>query len=150
MAAEGVQTFAEMRERHFTILARHAAASPVPYGTSLPALHAATAGGGVRVLVRLDSAGDDALALCGLAAGSAGMAAIHWIALSGHVAPCLGEAAAERMSAASPAAAAELGGSRWMVMDAGGRALYSRGEVPSPEHLRRIVALLAGNAEAGR
>ncbi|HEU0301018.1 MAG TPA: hypothetical protein VFR37_16260 [Longimicrobium sp.] len=148
MAAEGVQTLAEMRERHYVILARQEAASPLPYHAPLPALHAlvpAVDGGG-RVLVRADSAGARAAALCALAAE----ADVRWIALSAAVDPCVAERPRGRMIRASAPAAAELGGARWMVMDAGGRALYSSRTIPSGEELRRTAALLAPDVEAGR
>ena len=145
MAAEGVQTFAEMRERHHAILARQAAVSPVSYGTALPALHTLAPAGPVRVLVRADSAGAEARALCALAA--AGAAEVRWIAVSAAVEPCV---ARHAVRAGAPAAA-ELGGARWMVLDADGRARHSGRQVPSPAHLRRTTALLAPmNAEPGR
>lgn len=147
MAAEGMQTFAEMRERHHAILARQAAVSPVSYGTAVPALGALASTGPVRVLVRADSAGADAQALCALAAATAGAADVRWIALSPAVDPCVGQRA---VRAGAPAAA-ELGRARWMVLDADGRSRYSRREVPSPAHLRRTTALLAPvEAEAAR
>lgn len=141
MAAEGVQTFAEMRERHYAILARQQAVSPVAYRTPLPALHALApaAGGGVRVLVRADSAGARAAALCALAAE----AEARWIALSAAVEPCVAERMRGRMTRASTSAAVELAGARWIAMDAGGRALYSSRAVPAADHLRRTADLLA-------
>lgn len=150
MAAEGAQTFAEMRERHYVILARRQAVSPVPYRTPLPALHALAplTAGGVRVLVRADSAAAQAGALCALAAE----ADARWVALSAAVEPCVAERMRGRMIRGSAPAAAELAGARWMVMDAGGRALYSSRGVPSADHLRRTAALLAplANAPEGR
>lgn len=144
MAAEGVQTFAEMRERHHAILARQAAVSPVSYGTAVPALHALAPAGPVRVLVRADSAGAEARALCALAAAAT---EVRWIPVSATVEPCV---AGYAVRAAAPAAA-ELGRARWMVLDADGRARHSGREVPSPAHLRRIAALLAPmSAEPGR
>jgi hypothetical protein len=149
MAAEGVQTFAEMRERHYAIVARQAAVSPVPYGTPLPALHAlAAAGEGARVLVRSDSAAAIGPALCALAAATAGDTSIQWIAFSADVAPCLTRTLGARMLRAGAPAAAEMRGARWVVMDAEGQARYSRREVPSAEQLRRTAALLAPAAPA--
>lgn len=142
MAAEGVQTFAEMRERHHVILARQAAVSPLSYGAAVPALHALA--GPARVLVRADSAGAEAQALCALAAAT-GADEVRWIALSAAVEPCVGERA---VRGGAPAAA-QLGRARWVVLDADGRARYSRREVPSPAHLRQTVALLSP-VEAGR
>jgi hypothetical protein len=141
MAAEGAQTFAEMRERHFAILARQQAVSPVAYGTALHALSAA--GGGGRVLVRADSAAADAAALCALAGRTAGDAYVRWVAFSADVDPCVARAAGARMLRAGAPAAAEMGRARWMVVDAEGRARYSRSGIPSPAELRQTAALLA-------
>lgn len=150
MAAEGVQTLAEMRERHFVILARQAAVSPVAYRTPLPALHALApaTGAGVRVLVRSDSAGAQAAALCALAAE----ARVRWIVLSTAVEPCVAQRSDAPLVRGSAKAAAELAGARWIVMDDDGRALYSARTVPSAAHLRRTAALLAPlpNPEEGR
>lgn len=153
MAAEGLQTFAEMRERHHAIVARRQAVSPVSYGTPLPALHAlAPSGPGVRVMVRSDSAAGGGEALCALAAATAGDASVRWIALSDDVQPCVAQRIGRRMPRVSAPAAAEMRGVRWMVMDAEGRVLYSRPTVPSPHQLRRTAALLAPMppAEGGR
>jgi hypothetical protein len=141
MAAEGVQTFAQMRERHHVILARQAAVSPVPYGTPLPALHRAAGAAGVRVVVRSDSAAAKGAALCALAAASA--ADVRWIALSPAVEPCVARRVGGRMLRGGAPAAAEMGTARWMVMDADGRALYSRPGVPTAAQLRETAALLA-------
>jgi hypothetical protein len=153
MAAEGVQTFAEMRTRHYQILARQQAVSPVSYGTRLPALHALVpAAGGVRVLVRADSAGAQGTALCALAAQTAADAEVRWIALSAEVEPCVARRVGARMLRGAAPAAAEMRSARWMVMDANGRALYSRPGVPSLAQLRQTAALLAPmpRAEAAR
>lgn len=143
MGAEGVQTLAEMRERHFTIMARNEAAAPVPYLTAMPALHALApaADAEARPWVRADSAGPHAAALCALAA-SPGGGRVRWIALSPAVEPCVTLAAGNGIVQGS-AAAGELQGARWIVLDAGGRALYARRDVPSPGHLRATVDLLA-------
>lgn len=144
MAAEGVQTFAEMRERHHAILARQQAVSPVAYGTALPALHAlAPAAAGVRVLVRSDSAAAEGAALCALAAGTAGDAGVRWVAFSADVDPCVSRAAGARMLRAGTPAAGEMGRARWMVMDGEGRVRYSRPGVPPPAQVRRVAELLA-------
>ena len=139
MAAEGVQTLAEMRERHFAILARQEAVSPIAYRTALPALHALVPAtdGGVRVLVRADSAGAQAAALCGLAA----RADVRRVALSAAVEPCVADRG--RIARGSADAAAEFAGARWIVMDADGRARYSSRAVPSVDHLLQTIALLA-------
>lgn len=150
MAAEGMQTFAEMRERHHSILARQQAVSPVSYGTSLPALHALAPAGPVRVVVRADSAGAQAAALCALARGTAGAAAVRWIALSAAVDPCVAPRLDGRPAPAGAPAAAELAGARWIVMDADGHARYSRRDVPSVQELRRTAALLAPLPEGAR
>ena len=143
MAAEGVQTFAEMRERHYVILARRQAVSPVSYGTPLPALDALAAGAGVRVLVRSDAASAEGEALCALAARTAADAGVRWVALSAEVDPCIARQVGARMLRAGAPAAAEMASARWIVMDADGRARYSRPEVPSAERLRGTAALLA-------
>jgi hypothetical protein len=153
MAAEGVQTFAEMRERHYAVQARLQAVSPVPYGTALPALNAlAPAGGGMRVVVRSDSAASEASALCELAAQTSADSNVRWIAFSADVHPCVARAAGARMLRAGAPLAAEMGRARWMVMDADGQARYSRSAVPAFADVRRIAALLAptASAEAGR
>ncbi|WP_420127422.1 hypothetical protein [Longimicrobium sp.] len=153
MAAEGVQSFAQMRERHYAVQARLQAVSPVPYGTTLPALHALVpAGGGVRMVVRSDSAASDASALCTLAAQSSDDSSLRWIAFSADVDPCVARAVGTRMLRAGSPVAAEMGRARWMVMDADGLARYSRPAVPALADVRRITALLtpATPAEAGR
>ncbi|HYW13711.1 MAG TPA: hypothetical protein VE871_17245 [Longimicrobium sp.] len=144
LAAEGVQTFAEMRERHFSILARQAAVSPVSYGTILAAVHSLRpTRQGVRVMVRSDLAGPDAAALCVLAEQTAVLADVQWMALSADVDPCVARRVGERMLRAGTAAAQEFGRARWLVLDATGRTLYSRADVPSPAHVRQIWSLLA-------
>jgi hypothetical protein len=148
MAAEGVQTFAEMRERHYVIMARRQAVSPVPYGTPLPALHALAAGEGVRVLVRSDAAATEGEALCALASRTAADADVRWIAFSAEVDPCVARHLGTRMLRADAPAAGEMASARWIVMDAEGRARYSRPEVPSAELLRRTASLLAPLASA--
>lgn len=148
MAAEGVQTFAEMRERHYAIVARQQAVSPVPYGTALPSLHALAAAGSARVMVRSDSAAADGQALCALAAATAGDTDVQWIAFSADVDPCFARTLGAQMLRSDAPAAAEMRGARWVVMDAEGRARYSRREVPSAEQLRRTAALLAPSAPA--
>lgn len=153
LAAEGVQTLAEMRQRHFGIMARQQGISPVPYGTALPALHAlAPASAGPRVLVRADSAGARGAALCALAARPSGDADLRWVALSADVPPCLTQGIGGRMLRPGTAGRAEMGRARWIVLDADGRARYSRPGIPSPAHLRRTAALLAPlpAAEASR
>lgn len=153
MAAEGVQNFAEMRERHYAVAARLQAVSPVSYGTALPALRALVpAGGGVRVVVRSDSAASEASALCALAARTSAEPSVRWIAFSADVDPCVARTLGARMLRAGAPAAAEMGHARWMVMDGEGRARYSRPAVPSLADVRRITALLAPTAlaEAGR
>lgn len=151
MAAEGVQSFAQMRERHYVILARQQAVSPVSYGTELAALHAlAPTAAGVRVLVRSDSAAAHGAALCALASATAGDAGVRWVAFSADVDPCVAHAAGARMLRAGAPAAAEMRGARWVVLDAEGRARYSRPGVPSAAQVRRVAELLAAEAELGR
>ncbi|HEX5872457.1 MAG TPA: hypothetical protein VFY65_18635 [Longimicrobium sp.] len=153
MAAEGVQTFAEMRERHYAILARQQAVSPVSYGTALPGLHALASGGtGVRVLVRADSAGARAAALCALAAQTAGDPNVRWVALSADVHPCVAQRIGGRMLRAAGTAAVEMAAARWIAVDAEGRALYGRPGSPSPAQVQRTAGLLAPmkRAEAAR
>lgn len=143
MGAEGVQSLAEMRARHFTVTARNEAAAPVPYLAAMPALHALApaADGEVRPWVRADAAGPHAAALCALAA-SVEAGQVRWIALSPAVEPCVARVAGNGVVQGS-AAAAEFLDARWIVLDAGGRALYARRDVPSPAHLRTTVGLLA-------
>lgn len=144
MAAEGLQTFAEMRERHHAILARQQAVSPVSYGSALPALHGLVpAGAAVRVLVRADSAGAQGAALCALAAQTAGETSVHWITFSADAEPCVARRIGGRMLRGGASAAAEMRSARWMVMDAQGRSLYSRPGIPSFEQLRQTASLLA-------
>jgi hypothetical protein len=153
MAAEGVQSFAEMRERHYAVQARLQAVSPVSYGTSLPALHALVpAGAGMRVVVRSDSAAQEGVALCTLAAQTSAESSVSWVVFSADVHPCVARALGARMLRAGAPAAAEMGRARWMVMDADGQARYSRPAVPALADVRRTAALLAptASAEAGR
>lgn len=153
MAAEGVQSFAQMRERHYAIAARLQAVSPVSYGTALPALHALVpVDGGVRVVVRSDSAASEAVALCALATQASGDLNLSWIAFSADVHPCVARAVGARMLRAGAPEAAEMGRARWMVMDAEGQARYSRREVSDAAQLRRTAALLApvARVEAAR
>lgn len=143
MAAEGVQTFADMRERHYMILARQQAVSPVSYGTTLSALHDLAPAGEMRVLMRADAAGAEGAALCTLATQTAGDPGVRWIAFSADVDPCVAQRAGGRMLRGGQTPAAELRGARWIVMDADGRALYSRSGVPSAQQVRRTAELLA-------
>jgi hypothetical protein len=143
MAAEGVQSFAELAGRNAVSRARRNATSPISYRTMLPALHALApaADGRVRVLVRADSAGAGAEALCGLAA-AAGRADVRWVALSPAVEPCISTAAGAALVRAGAPAAGELAGARWVILDAGGAALYSGRAVPSAQRLATTAALL--------
>lgn len=143
MAAEGVQSLAEMRERHFIVTAKNEAAAPVSYLTPLPGLHALApaADAGVRAWVRADAAGPHAAALCALAA-SPEAAQVRWIGLSPAVEPCVTSAAGNGVVQGS-AAAAEFLDARLIVLDAGGRTLYARRDVPSPSRLRTTLDLLA-------
>ncbi len=145
MAAEGVQSFAELAERNAVSRARLNATSPIPYRMPLPALHALApaAGGGVRVLVRADSAGAGAEALCTLARAGGSPADVRWVALSGAVEPCIATTAGSSLVRAGAPAAAELGAARWVVLDAGGAALHSGRAAPSPQRLTTTAALLA-------
>jgi hypothetical protein len=145
MAAEGVQSFAELAERNAVSRARLNATSPIPYRTTLPTLHALApaAGGRVRVLVRADSAGAGAEALCTLARAGGSQADVRWVALSTAVEPCVATAAGSALVRAGAPAAAELGAARWVVLDGGGAALHSGRAAPSPARLFATAALLA-------
>jgi hypothetical protein len=150
MAAEGVQSFAELAERNAVSRARLLATSPVPYRTVLPTLHAVAPGTqGTRVIVRADSAGAGEPALCALARASAGAVDVRWVALSPAVPACVASAADHAVVRAGPAAAGEMAGARWVVLDARGATLYSSRAVPDLQRLRTTAALLA-SAEPGR
>lgn len=145
MAAEGVQTFAEMAERNSGLRARRAAASPVPYRTLLPALHALVpaTNDGLRIIVRADSAEAASTALCNLAASRAA-AEIRWVALSGELHPCLARNGGAVLLRPEGSAREEIGTARWIVLDARGAAVHSSREVPSAKRMRSIAALLGG------
>jgi hypothetical protein len=134
-----------LAERNAVSRARLNATSPIPYRTALPALHALApaAGGGVRVLVRADSAGAGAEALCALARAGGSQTGVRWVALSPSVEPCVATAAGSALVRAGAPAAAELGAARWVVLDAGGAAVYSGRAVPSSQRLTATAALLA-------
>lgn len=142
LGAEGVQTFAEMRERHFAILARLEAAAPVPYLTHLPALHAQTParGGELRVWIRADSAGVQADALCAWSRTGKGRPEVRWIARSPTAEPCISDGGLAVRSGG--AAAAELAAARVIVLDSDGRTLYSSAQIPAPADLHRVLTVL--------
>lgn len=145
MAAEGVQSFADLAERNAVSRARLNATSPIPYRTALPTLHALAPAtdGRVRVLVRADSAGDGAEALCTLARAGGTQADVRWVALSASVEPCVAATAGPALVQAGAPAAAELGAARWVVLDPDGKALHSGRAAPSPRRLSLTAALLA-------
>lgn len=143
MAAEGLQTFAEMARRNAALSARYAAISPVAYGTVLPALHAlAPAQTAPRVLLRADSDGGESAALCALASAGGRASNVVWIALSASVEPCVSRAGVT-VHRADPPAVKEFSTARWILLDPDGAVRYSSRDIPSPERLGQITSLLA-------
>lgn len=144
MIADGLQSFARLAEARAVRGVRAESVSPVPYRTLLPALHALApvSEGEVRVFVRADAAGADGAALCALT-----RADVHWVALSADVAQC----ALHSARRAPEPVAAEIAAARWIVLDERGAALYSSRQVPTPDHLRAMVALLTpGSAKTAQ
>jgi hypothetical protein len=146
LAAEGVQSFAEMRARHLVVVSRLEASSPLAYGAAAPALHS-LAPGALAVVVRVDSAGGQSAALCELARHAGADPAVRWVALGGEVDGCVRSRLGGRIGQGTSGHAAEMRDARWIVLGEGGTALHSRRTVPAEAELRETLALLAPVAE---
>lgn len=144
LASQGLQRLAAMRANYYLAIDRGGAVSPLSYGVRLPALGAlaAPASGGVRAVVRADSAGPGADALCALAAALGDDASVTWITAGREVEPCM-RAAGARLAEAGPAARGELARARWLLLGADGTVLHSGRGVPSQSDVRELAALLA-------
>ena len=154
MVSTAAESHAALRRRHFMGLATWRAKAPLPYlavvggarGLGRPAP------GRALVLVRADSAapGERAL-LCRLAAAGSSPPPgleLRWVALGAGVDPCIARAAGARLARpAAPAASAlraQLAGARWVLLDEGWRARYSRRDIPSAAELAAVARLLGG------
>ncbi|HEY0020408.1 MAG TPA: hypothetical protein VGC13_29185 [Longimicrobium sp.] len=151
LASEGMQRLAALRANYYLAVDRGGAVSPIAHGARLPALGAlaATAPAGVRAVVRADSAGEGAAALCALAAELKNAPGVVWIAGGGGVDACV-RASIGRIVPATAAARTELARARWVLLDGGGLALHSGRTVPAARDVRALAALLAPTAAAVR
>lgn len=144
LAAEGVQTFAEMRARHYVVVSRIEATSPVAYGAPVPGLRSMLGGGNVPgAVVRADSAEQDAAALCALAEDTGADPAVRWIALTDAVDDCVRRRLVGRIARGDAHHGAEMRDARWIVVSADGTSLHSRRSLPAAAELRETLALLA-------
>lgn len=151
LASEGMQRLAALRANYYLASDRAGAVSPLPYGARLPALSAAAAAPvPVRALVRADSAGEAATALCTLAAALANQAGVVWLAATPGVEPCIATSAGGPIVPVTGAARTELARARWVLLDAGGGVLHSGRTVPAAADVRELAALLSPAAAAAR
>lgn len=142
MGVKGIESHAEFRPRRVQMEQKAHAWSPLLFRqplavsprTVLPA-------GGLAVLVRADSvpAAEEAR-LCGLLRAPGG---VRWYSLSGEVAGCAREAAAARVSVATPGEGVGLRAARWILVEGDSVALHSLRELPAPAEARRIAATFA-------
>lgn len=151
LASEGMQRLAALRANYYLATDRAGAVSPLPYGTRLPALSAAAAAPTpVLTLVRVDSAGEAATALCSLASALKNQPGVLWLAATPAVEPCISASAGDRVISVTGAAKAELARARWVLLDAGGGVLHSGRTVPAAADVREIAALLSPAPAAAR
>jgi hypothetical protein len=151
MVSTAAESHAALRRRHFMSLATWRARAPLPYlavvggarGLGRPAP------GRALVLVRADSASAaEAVGLCRLAAAGPSPGAgleLRWVELGAGVDPCIARAGARLARPAAPAAdtlRARLADARWVLVDEGWRARYSRREVPDVAELLAVARLL--------
>lgn len=149
LASEGMQRLAALRANYYLAVDRGGAVSPIAHGARLPVLGALVPAspGGVRAVVRADSAGEGAAALCALAAELKNTPGVVWIAGTGGVDTCV-RTSIGRIVTASPAARTELARARWVLLDDGGVALHSGRTVPAAGDVRELTALLSPTAAA--
>ena len=151
LASEGMQRLAALRANYYLATDRAGAVSPLPYGARLPALSAAAAAPApVRALVRADSAGEAATALCSLASALRDQPGVAWLAATPAVEPCIATSAAARVVPLTGAARTELARARWALLDGDGSVLHSGRTVPAAADVRELAALLSPVPAAGR
>jgi hypothetical protein len=145
LASQGMQRLGSLRANYYLGQVRARAVSPVRYGAQLPALDAlaAPAAGGVRIIVRADSAGSGAASLCALASALARDPGVTWIARSAEPEPCTPRGAGAAPIRAGAAAAGELARARWILLGPSGHVLHSGWDVPQAGIVRETAALFA-------
>jgi hypothetical protein len=142
MGVKGIESHAEFRPRLVQMEQKARAWSPLLFRQPLAVSpHTALPAGGLAVLVRADSvpAAEEAR-LCA-ALGAAG--GVRWYSLSPEIAGCAREAAAARVSVATPGKGAGLHAARWILVEGDSVALHSLRELPTPAEARRIAATFA-------
>jgi hypothetical protein len=139
MGVKGIESHAEFRPRRVQMEQKARAWSPLLYRQPLAVSpHTVLPAGGLAVLVRADSVPPaEEARLCGLLRAPRGP---RWYSLSAGVAGCAREAAAARVSVATPGKGAGLRAARWILVEGDSVALHSLRELPSPAEARRIVA----------
>lgn len=136
MGVKGIEAHADFRHRRVEMEQKARAWSPLLYRQPLRV----TGSGGARpaVLVRADSVPEaEVTRLCDALRGPDG---VRWYALSAEIAGCAREAAASRVSVASPGKGTGLRAARWILVEGDSTALHSLRELPSPAEARRIAA----------
>ena len=153
MGAGGLESHADLRQRHRWAEIRNAATSPVAYRKPVLATRRALlgdAGADAALLVlRADSLPDAAARerLCALVREGGALArpgvAVRWIALTGDVPGCARAVAAATPAAdAATAIRAEIRSARWVVTDGTGRVLHNARPVPTAAEVREVLGLL--------
>jgi hypothetical protein len=145
MVATAVGQHADARSRYFVGQAKWSAVSPIPYRGDVGAVARAAGaqpGAPLRLIVRADSADD---ALCRLAGAEGAMGIpVRWVALGPGDAACASSARVARARGPlADTARAQLKDARWVLVDAEGRALYSRRGTPDPGEIRALASLLS-------
>lgn len=144
LASEGMQRLAALRANYYLATDRGGAVSPLPYGVPLPALAAAAgAPGGLRAVVRADSAGEGRAALCALASALGNQPGVVWLAATSGVDTCVHASAGRRVVSATPAARTELARARWVLLGGDGQVLHSGRAVPTAAEVRETAALFS-------
>jgi hypothetical protein len=139
MGVKGIESHADFQHRRVHMELKARAWSPLVYRQPLVVSpHTVLAAGGTAVLVRADSVPRaEEARLCGLLRAPQGP---RWYSLSAEVPGCAREAAASRVSLASPGKGTGLRAARWILVEGDSVALHSLRELPSPAEARRIVA----------
>lgn len=147
-----MQRMGSLRANYYLGEVRARAVSPLRYGAQLPALNAlaAPAAGGVRIIIRADSAGSSAPNLCALATALGNDPHVVWAAKSTQFEPCLSSRAGGPPVQASAAAVGELASARWLLLSPAGNVLHSGWDVPEAGLLRETAALFVAPQPVGR
>ncbi|MEW5929312.1 MAG: hypothetical protein AB1941_17810 [Gemmatimonadota bacterium] len=139
MGVKGIESHADFRHRRVEMELKARAWSPLLHRQPLVVSpHTVLPAAGTAVLVRSDSVPEaEETRLCDVLRAPEG---VRWYALSAQVVGCAREAAAARVSVASPGRGAGLHAARWILVEGDSIALHSLRELPSPAEARRILA----------